>query len=102
LVYDFPLHRQREIVVAHFREVPLLPDAPVNESNLIFGEFVYVVRSEVRNDHIEMLSRIADNVSHWRFLPMLINLRVALFASSRPDVVRRSGSSRLLNLLRLR
>src|SRR5580693_5886544 len=36
LVYDFPLHRQREIVVANLREVSLLPDAPVDESNLIF------------------------------------------------------------------
>src|SRR5215469_12349678 len=38
LVYDFPLDGQREIVIADFREVPLLPEAPVNESNLIFGE----------------------------------------------------------------
>src|ERR1700722_14943540 len=101
LIDDFPLHRQREIVVADLREVSLFPDAPVDESNLIFGELVHVVRCEVRNDCIGMLARVADNVRHRRFLPTLIDFRVALFTSLRPDVVRRSGSSRLLNLLLL-
>src|SRR5579872_6796999 len=36
LVYDFPLNGQREIVVADFCEVALLPDASVDESHLIF------------------------------------------------------------------
>jgi hypothetical protein len=36
--------------VADFREVPLLPHAPINESNLILGELVHVVGCEIRDD----------------------------------------------------
>src|SRR6185437_2372292 len=36
LVYDFPLHRQRKIIVADLREVSLLPNTAVNERHLIF------------------------------------------------------------------
>src|SRR5690242_8225848 len=35
MVLHLPLHWQRKIVVADFREIPLLPDAAIDESNLI-------------------------------------------------------------------
>src|SRR6185437_2484359 len=35
---DVPLHRQRKIIVANFGEVALLPNAAVNERNLIHGK----------------------------------------------------------------
>ena len=87
LVYDLPLHGQGKIIITDFREITLLPDASVNEGNLIFGKLVDVVRREIGNDCIGMLSRIADDIGHWRFLPMIVNIGVTFLARLRAGVM---------------
>ena len=87
LVADVPLHRQRVVVVANLREVALLPLAAVDESHLILRELRDVVRAEIGNDRVGMLSRIAHDVRHRRLLPALVNLRMTFLARLRADVV---------------
>src|SRR5690348_895860 len=101
-VYDFPLHRKREIVIADFCEVTLLPNASVDERHLVLGKLVDVVRREIGNDRVRMLMRIADDIGHGGLLPVVINIRVTLFAGLRAHVMRCGGRLRLLALLWLR
>ena len=49
-----------------------------------------------------MLARIADNVGHRRFQPMLVNLVVAFFAGLRAYVMGGAARLRLLRLLLVR
>src|ERR1700758_1459957 len=99
LVYDFPLNGQRKIIVADFREVALLPNAPVNKGNLVLRELRNVVCRENRNDRARMLLRIAHYIGHRRLLPMVVNFRVAFPAGLRTDIVRGVTGLRLLSLL---
>src|SRR5262252_3348711 len=85
---DHPLSRQREVIITNFRKVPLLPEAAVDKRYLIFGKFRSIVRSQVGDDRIGIHARVTDNVRHWRFLPTLIDCRVALLAGWRANVVR--------------
>ena len=61
--------REREIVVDHFGEITLLPDASVDEGNLVFGEFGNRVSGEIGNDGVGMLARVANYVGHRSLFP---------------------------------
>src|SRR6516164_7741296 len=98
----FPLHRQREVVVANFRKVSLFPNAAVNERNLVSRKLVDVISRQIGNDRVGMLARIADDVRHRRFSPRLVKLRVALFTRWRADVMRRNRRLCLLHFLLVR
>src|SRR6478752_4534242 len=56
MVLDFPLHGQRVIIIADFGEVSLLPEASVNEGDLVAREFCDGVGRKVRNDRIRVLA----------------------------------------------
>src|SRR6202023_3229069 len=47
-----PLCRLRKTVVPSFREVTLLPDAAVDQRDLVLGEFGNRIRCEIGNDGI--------------------------------------------------
>src|ERR1700722_6386283 len=89
LVVDVPLHGQRIVVVAYLREVALLPDTAVDESHLLLCELRDVVRVEIGDDRIRMLSRIAHYIRHRRLLPVLVDVSMTLLARLRASVVRR-------------
>src|ERR1700757_1705823 len=86
-VDDIPLRAFRKIVVADFREVALLPDAAVDERNLVPGELSDFVGGEIGDDDVRRFAGIADDVGHGRFAPVLVDLRVALLAGSGAGVV---------------
>src|SRR5580698_5414544 len=77
---DVPLYRQRVVVVANLREVSLLPLAAVDKSHVFNGESCDVVRAEIGDDRIRMLSWVANDIGHWSLPPTLIDRRVALLA----------------------
>ena len=88
LVGHVPLGGKRKVVIAHFLEVALLPQAAVNEGDIggrkghqRIGFF------EVRSDGVGMFLGIAHHVCHRRFLPVLIDLPVTLLAGDRANVV---------------
>ena len=54
---DVPLRWFREVVVANFCEVTLLPDASVNESDIGLGKFRELVGGEVGDDRVAGCSR---------------------------------------------
>lgn len=87
LVADVPLRGERVVVIAEFGEVPLLPDAAVDQSYLVLRKLRDVIRVEIGDDRIRVLSRIADHVRHRRLLPVLVDVRVALLARLRAGVV---------------
>jgi hypothetical protein len=62
LVVDVPLHGQRIVVVAYLREVALLPDTAVDKGHLLLRELRDVVRAEIWDDRVRVLSRIAHHV----------------------------------------
>ncbi len=103
LVGDVPLRGLGIIVVADLGEVALLPDAAVDQRDVVFGEFDAAVSvGEIGNDGVGMLARIAHHVGHRRLLPALVDIGVARLAGPRPDVLRRRlylrGGSRGLRL----
>src|SRR6185437_4247413 len=87
VILNFPLYRQRKIVITDFCEITLLPNASIDERDLVLRKLGYIIGSEVRNDRIGVLARIANDVGHRCFLPVLINLLVALGARLRPYVM---------------
>src|ERR1035437_2442631 len=87
LVADVPLHGERIVVIADLGEVPLLPEAAVDQSYLIPCELRDIIRAEIGDDRIRVLSRIADHVCHRRLLPVLVDVRVALLARLRTGVM---------------
>src|ERR1700722_15872534 len=96
---NVPLRGLREVVVADLLEVPLLPDASVNEGD-IFSRKLRVrdgVRSQIRNDCVGLGLRVAKYLGHRSLLPMLVNLLVALPAALRADVM--CGADRFFRLL---
>ena len=96
---DVPLGRLRIIVIANSRKVPLLPDAPINQRDLVLREFGERVAREIRKDGVRMFARITDHLGHRRFFPSIVNLVMAFGARLRTGVVRRSGGGLLLGLL---
>ena len=86
-----PLPRQRKIVVSNLREVALLPQAAIHESNLIHSEPGNVIGFEIRNDRVGMRLRIAHHIRHRRLLPARINLRVTFLTRLRAHILRRPG-----------
>src|SRR2546429_2427565 len=96
---DVPLGRLRIIVIANSRKVPLLPDAPINQRDLVLREFGERVAREIRKDGVRMFARITDHLGHRRFFPSIVNLVMAVGARLRTGVVRRSGGGLLLGLL---
>ena len=97
LIADVPLSGERIIVVAHFGEVPLFPNAAVHQSNLVLGEFCDFVRSQVGNDSVRVLPRVANHVRHRCFLPAIVDLCMALLAGLRAGKVRRCRRFRFLS-----
>src|ERR1700722_9686977 len=82
MIGDIPLRGLRKIVVAVFGEVALLPNAAVNERDVVFGKFGRDgIFCEVGNDGVGKFARVADHVGHGRFSPVLVNLGVAFLAS---------------------
>src|SRR6267142_2362796 len=99
-VGDVPLRRLGKIVIADLREIALLPDASVDEGDLILREFLaYIIGGQVGSDGVGMFFGIADDVGHRRFLPVLVDLRVAFLACRGADVMRRGRRCYLLDSL---
>src|SRR5882762_5064795 len=95
-VGDIPLSRFRKIVVSSFREVALLPNAAVNEGDLVSSESGNGVGGKIWDDGIRKFARIANNIGHWRFSPAFVDLGVARPAGRRADVVSRIRGGSLL------
>src|SRR5580692_460598 len=86
-VGNVPLRGKREVIVANFSEVALLPKAAVDEGNLVFRELCDSVCGQVRSDGLGMLARVAYYVRHRRLLPARVDLLMAFFAALRTGVV---------------
>src|SRR5258705_13252394 len=86
-VDDVPLRGFGVIIIANFGEVTLLPEAAVDEGHLILRELGDFVCGEVGNDDVGGFVRIANDVGHGSLAPVLVDLRVTLFARSRAGVV---------------
>src|SRR6266403_3281581 len=98
-VDDVPLRGFGVIIIANFGEVTLLPEAAVDEGYLILRELGDFVCGEIGNDDVGGFARIANDVGHGRFPPVLVDLRVALFARSRAGEVSRTHRGGLLRTL---
>ena len=96
MIADDPLHRQRKIIVADLGEIALLPQAAVDEGNLILVEPGNVVGREVGDDGVRVSMKVAHHIGHRSFLPAGIYFCVAFLAGLRTDIVRRTGGSRFL------
>src|SRR6266404_1964129 len=84
----FPWRRLRKIIVADFCEVALLPDASVNECNLIFRELgADVVGCQIWSNRVWMFARIAHDVGHRRFLPAIVNLLMTFLTCRGTNIV---------------
>src|SRR5579872_5569817 len=88
MVFYFPLHRQRVIIVADLCEVTLLPEAAINESYLLTGKFRDVVSRKIGNNGVRMLVKVTDNIRHWGLLPTIVNILVTLRAGLRTNIMR--------------
>src|SRR5579859_4834796 len=77
---DVPLNRQRIIIAANLCEIALFPDGAIHKSDLVFRELCYVVGAEIGNDGVWMFPWVAHHIGHRCFLPVLVDLRVALRA----------------------
>src|SRR4029077_3349366 len=88
MIPDFPLSGQWEIVVSDSREVSLLPEAPVNECDLLAGEFRDGVGGEVGDNGFGMFAWITNDVRHRSVFPAVVNVCVASRAGTRADVMR--------------
>ncbi len=86
-VDDVPLRGFGVIIIANFGEVTLLPEAAVDESDLILRELGDFVCGEIGDDNVRGFARIADDIGHGRFAPVLVDLRVALLAGGGAGVV---------------
>src|SRR5256884_6835438 len=95
-IYTLSLH---DALPIYSRKVPLLPDAPINQRDLVLREFGERVAREIRKDGVRMFARITDHLGHRRFFPSIVNLVMAFGARLRTGVVRRSGGGLLLGLL---
>src|SRR5258706_12222291 len=94
-VDDIPLSRFRKIVVSPFREVALLPNAAVNEGDLVPSESGNGVGGKIWDDGIRKFARIANNIGHSRFLPTFVELGAAIPAGRLADVVSAISASGL-------
>src|SRR6266436_9196677 len=89
VVGHVPLRGLRKIIVADFCKVALLPDAAIDQRNILFREFLAdIVRGEIGNDGFGMLAGIADHVGHRSSFPVVVDLLVAFPASLRTNIVR--------------
>ena len=95
-VGDIPLRGLRVIVVADFCEVALLPHAAVDEGDLVLGELGDFVCRKVGDDDVRGVARIANDVGHRSFAPVLVDLRVAFLAGGRAGEVSRAYGRGLL------
>jgi len=86
-----------KIVVADFGEVALLPEAAVNEGDLVLGEFENGIFRGIGEDGIGKFAWIADDIGHGRFLPAGEDLGVAFLAGARAGVMGRGGGRSLLS-----
>src|ERR1700724_1663634 len=59
VVRHIPLSWIRKIIVSSFREVTLLPNAAVNQGDLLFRESSNGVRGKIGNDRFRKFARIA-------------------------------------------
>ena len=84
-----PLRWFREVIVPLLREVPLLPQAAVDRRDIIPREPRDGVSREIGNDGIGVFAGVTHDICHWRLPPVFVNLRVALLAGLRTDIVRR-------------
>src|SRR5260370_24338245 len=91
-VGDIPLGRFRKIVVSLFREVTLLPTAPVNQGYLVPGKSGNGVCSKIGHDGVMQFTRITNDICHGRLSPAFVDLGMTLLARFRADVV--SGTCR--------
>src|SRR5258708_29510310 len=89
-VGDIPLGRFRKIVVSLFREVTLLPNAPVNQVDLIPGESGNGVCRKIGNDGVRKFARITNDICNKRLSLAFVVLRMTIMARFIADVV--SGS----------
>ena len=86
---DVPLGGLGIIIIPDFGEIALLPDAAVDEPNVIAREFLNCVRCQIGKNNFRMLARVANHVSHGRLLPARIDIGVAGLAGARAHVTRR-------------
>ena len=101
LVADISLHRQRIVIVADLREVPLLPFAAIEEGHLNDGEPESIVRLQIWNDSVRIEPGIADNVRHRRFLPTLVDVCMAFLAGFGANIEGRARSAQLKHVFLL-
>src|SRR5690349_14211818 len=88
MVRDVPLRGFRKIVVADLLEIALLPEAAVDEGNVVLGKGYKRVRpGEVRRNRLRVLARVANDICHWSRLPAIIDVRVARLAFGRSNIV---------------
>src|SRR2546429_5336681 len=59
-IYTLSLH---DALPIYSRKVPLLPDAPINQRDLVLREFGERVAREIRKDGVRMFARITDRKS---------------------------------------
>src|SRR5258707_12081866 len=97
-VGDIPLGRFRKIVVSLFREVTLLPNAPVNQGDLVLSESSNVVCRKIGNDGVSKFARIANDICHRRLSPAVVDLGMTLLARFRADVLSGTCSDSLPRL----
>src|SRR5271154_2613634 len=95
---NIPLRRLRKVIVSPFREVTLFPKTAVNQRDIVFRELGNGIRRKIRNDRVRMSARIANDICHRRFSPVLVDLRVAFLAGLRAHVVSRLCRGLLLFL----
>jgi len=98
-VGDVPLSGFGVVVVADFGEVALLLEAAVDERDIVLCEFEDFVGGEVGDDGVRKFAGIADDVSHGRFAPVFVNLRVAFLAGGGAGVASRAHGYGLLGAL---
>ncbi len=92
LMRDVPLRAEREIIVADFGEVALLPDAAVDQRDVFLLELDQRVGlGQVGQDGFGMLFGIAHDVRHRGLLPARVDSGVAGFAGGGSDVSGRGG-----------
>ena len=87
-VGDIPLGWFGKIIIAALGEITLLPNAAVDQGDLVFRESGDGVGGEIGNDGVGKFARIANDIGHRSFSPAFVELRVTLFAGFGADVMR--------------
>ena len=75
LMRDIPLCREREIIVAFLREIPLLPFTAVNEGDVVLGKFhEWIGFCQIGQNGFGMSFGIANNIGHASLAPTCVNV----------------------------